>query len=199
MALAQASQHTTDFQVWLDPTVNYNLAPRVRLSNDLYYRTKLNDLQWKQTVVRPGLAYTWSKRVIVLGGVGWFRIKDHDLEARNEMRYWGGVQYTHPLFRKIDLQHYIRIEERVFSQNGYEGYNNLRLRYRLGASYPIKEKDEKGKSAVVLLQYEPFLTVNEGKLNEQFLTLKGFTSVPAIRCLLKYGWTCTTCFNGVGC
>ena len=165
---AQSSQNNTNFQLWLDPTINYNLCAKTRLSSDIYYRTKLNDIGWRQTVLRPGISHTISKRVTVLGGVGWFRLEDHDLEPRNEIRYWAGLQYTHHLFWKVDLQHYFRAEERMFYQKGADNYQNLRLRYRLGLSYPLKEKDASGKSAQLALQYEPFLTTNSGHLSDQF-------------------------------
>jgi hypothetical protein len=165
---AQSSQSNTHFQLWVDPTVNYNLSAKTRLSSDIYYRTRLNDIGWRQTVLRPGISHSISEKVTVMGGVGWFRLKDHELQPRNEIRYWAGLQYTHYLFWKVDLQHYFRAEERMFYQKGADNYQNLRLRYRLGLNYLLREKDENGKSAQLALQYEPFLTTNSGHLSDQF-------------------------------
>ncbi|CAD5253694.1 MULTISPECIES: DUF2490 domain-containing protein [unclassified Imperialibacter] len=165
---AQSLQSNTNFQLWIDPTVNYSLSTKTRFSSDVYYRTRLNDIGWKQTVLRPGISHSISEKVTVLGGVGWFRTKDHETPPRNEIRYWAGLQYTHHLFWKVDLQHYFRAEERVFYQEGADNYQNLRLRYRLGLNYLLKEKDENGKSAQLALQYEPFLTTNSGHLSDQF-------------------------------
>ncbi len=159
-----------NFQLWVDPSIGYQLSSATRLSADLYYRTRLNDTQWQQTVLRPGISHVLSKRVIVLGGVGWFSVRDHELPVRNEIRYWAGMQYTHPLVAKIDLQHYLRIEERTFYQEGIDNFDILRFRYRLGLSYALKKLDEKGKSRQLMLQYEPMLAINKWGLAEQFFS-----------------------------
>lgn len=148
-------------QVWIDPTLHYNLSAKTRLSCDVYYRTRLNDLSWGQTIIRPGLFYSFNSHLTGMGGVGLFSTHQEGRSTRNEIRYWGGVQYNHSIAGKWSGQHYFRAEERTFYEKGAEGSSNLRLRYRISLLYLIAEKPKRNSSSQLALQYEPFFTVTQ--------------------------------------
>ena len=125
-------------QIWLDYNVSYSLSERVNVYGDIGARTIIPN-EWYRYVIRPSISYKLPKRFLpnsyhnskLHGGVGFFFTNNLSESNRLEIRPFQGIKLTWPDRPKINIWHYVRLEERFDIETAnWENTFGLRLRYQ---------------------------------------------------------------------
>ena len=125
-------------QIWLDYNVSYSLSERVNVYGDIGARTIFPN-EWYRYVIRPSISYKLPKRFLpnsyhnskLHGGVGFFFTNNLSESNRLEIRPFQGFKLTWPDRPRINIWHYVRLEERFDIETAnWENTFGLRLRYQ---------------------------------------------------------------------
>jgi hypothetical protein len=125
-------------QIWLDYNPTFSKSEKVDVYADFGVRT-IYPNEWYRFVFRPSFSYKLPKRFLpnlahnskLHGGVGFFFTNNLSEPNRFEIRPFQGIKLTWPNRPRINIRHYVRLEERFDIET--ESWSNtfgLRFRYQ---------------------------------------------------------------------
>lgn len=108
------------------------------LVGTLGYRKKIDDVQWAQLMIRPGIKYSMTSNWKLVGGTAYY----DRLDAENELRFYQGTINTWPLTQFVWIKNYFRVEERFSPNNDWEFLFRVRNRVtiELNVVHHVKKK-----------------------------------------------------------
>ena len=126
-------------QIWLEYNISNTVSEKVNRHMDLGARTIFPN-EWYRFVIRPSFSYKLPKRILpnlhhnskLHGGVGFFYTFNSNESDRLEIRPFQGIKLTWPNRPKINIRHYVRLEER-FDIETASWSNTFGLRFRYQA------------------------------------------------------------------
>lgn len=118
--------------IYLDTPVCKNKKVRGYLDVQPRLGDSLNGIN--QLLLRQGIGYRFTPHLSAYVGHAW--LSNFQPEYRNEQRIWQQLGYGHVLFKKIQVLHRLRMEERFISQTGDNC--SLRGRYFIRLVYPLR-------------------------------------------------------------
>ena len=130
--------NTLTEQVWLDYNISYSLSEKVNVYGDIGVRTIIPNA-WYRYVIRPSISYRLPKRFLpslyhnstLHGGVGFFYTHNLTESNRLEIRPFQGFKLTWPNRPRINIRHYVRLEERFdIATTNWDNTFGIRLRYQ---------------------------------------------------------------------
>lgn len=122
-----------DGGIWLNLTAEGNMAGKLRWYMELQPRLKEEGREFNQYLVRPGVHYQLTDKLIVGGGYGYIRTRT-DQGYSDEDRIWQQAIYNTSLANSIRFSSRTRLEQR-FLENGSD--TGWRFRQLLRLSKPL--------------------------------------------------------------
>ena len=125
-------------QIWLDYNISKPLSEKVNVYGDIGARTIFPN-EWYRYVVRPSISYKLPKRFLpnlyhnskLTGGIGFFFTHNLSESNRFEIRPFQGLELMWPNRPKINIRHYVRLEERFdIATANWDNTFGLRFRYQ---------------------------------------------------------------------
>ena len=125
-------------QIWLDYKVSQSLSEKVNVYGEIGARTVFPN-EWYRYVIRPSVSYKLPQQFIknsfhnskLYGGFALFFTDNNTESNRLEIRPFQGFKLTWPDRPKINIWHYVRLEERFDIETAnWENTFGLRLRYQ---------------------------------------------------------------------
>jgi len=125
-------------QIWLDYNVSYTISEKVNVYGEIGARTIFPN-EWNRYVIRPSISYKLPKRFLpnlyhnlkLYAGAGFFFTNNLTESNRLEIRPFQGIKVTWPDRPKINISHYVRLEERFDIETAnWDNTFGLRLRYQ---------------------------------------------------------------------
>jgi hypothetical protein len=155
-----------DNQQWFQYNNQLVFTKNISLFSDLGLRRINGFREWQVIGLRAGLGYNIAENLQGVTGIACNALYTNDHVSKAEFRAYQEIN-TKQLFRKVSLQHKLRIEARYF-RNVTErvitqaSSFNFRFRYRLFCAIPVvlskKDPDKK-----LLLNFGDEVFVNAGK------------------------------------
>ena len=163
------AQDTKKKQLWLDVTNHFAVNEQFRIGGDAGIRGFVFDEEWTVLYLRPSINYALNDRLTLHGGVGLFTAFVAEAGDTFEIRPRGGVRLRWPKIGKVLLEHYVRGEERYIRREEQGDFRSFsRLRYRVGAYFPISGASLEEKGLYLPLLYE-FFWVAGGDIPAMFM------------------------------
>jgi hypothetical protein len=132
-----ANKSTTE-QIWLDYNPSIKINERLHLYGDIGFRT-IFPHEWNRAIIRPSISYKLPKALLkklqhnseLHGGIGFFFTNNKSESNRLEIRPFQGYKLIWPNRPRIQIKHYVRLEERFDIQtNNWKNTFGLRFRYQ---------------------------------------------------------------------
>jgi len=188
-AICQQTNNIFTKQLWLDFNPEYTINSKFILYGRSDVRTIFPQALYR-FVVGGGIAYKrkpyWNKRAEdeFHAGIGFFYTLNLHNPDRLEIRPYQGYRLRYPNFARIQVQNYVRLEERFeFTVNGGEEFG-LRLRYLVQGTFHFKNSNNRNlKSFYFPVSAEFFFNLNG---TDQFNDL--IRVGPGLGCLFPSGW-----------
>ena len=166
--IAQSENNDLTNQIWVDFNPEYSLSAKFNLYGRFDVRT-IFPQSWYRFIAGGGIAYKrrpyLNKRITeeFHAGIGFFYTVNLDNPNRYEIRPYQGYRLRWPNFPRLNVQNYLRLEER-FEHTGNEGDDEfgLRLRYLIQATLHCKncEDDNFAKAFYMPFSVEFFYNLN---------------------------------------
>jgi len=130
-SFAQDSTDNISYQYWLDYNISYPLNPAYDLYGDVGARSVAPDNIWWTIYARPTLRKYLNETVELHGGLGfYYTINRNNSSNITEIRPYQGIKINWPDLKRLPLQHYVRLEERI-QMISQDWSFKLRLRYMI--------------------------------------------------------------------
>ncbi len=169
-AVAQEGEEAqVNEQVWVDYNPRWTDQSNREIFGDLGLRTMLGANDWVRFVVRPGVRVPVGPFRLA-GGIGTFYRHNREGADQLEIRPFQGIAAAWPKGRRLRLQHYLRLEERLTWETAdWALDSSLRGRYRLQTDYSFSGFAT-GADWRIMLHIEGFYTLAGGddQANEEF-------------------------------
>ncbi len=150
-------------QQWIQYFNQLTLTKNLTLFSDFSIRRLGNINEWTQFTHRSGLGYQITSSFKGITGIAYFPFYTKYKLSRIEIRPYQEFNTTRK-FRKVSVQHRLRIEERYFWIISEEVCNfNFRFRYRFLFSIPVFKISEMKPYRNLLLNIGDELLINAGK------------------------------------
>ena len=154
------AQHKTvhDNLLWAGYYNTIQLNNHLSIVSDAQVRSRDWVNQWSQMLVRSGLSYSFNNKLVIAGGMAFFKNAQYInklLFLKNEWRPWQEFSYQIK-FSKTDLIQRLRTEQRFLQQvldNKLTGRYQyvFRVRYRIDWQLPLNEDLKFGLGNEVLV------------------------------------------------
>lgn len=144
---SQIEDENVSYQAWLDYNAKYSVSRKFKVYGDVGYR-KISPNIWTKYYIRPAVSYFQSiplksgKYITVTYhlGLGAFFTNTTDSSNILEMRPFQGVNIQWPNFKRLQIDHYIRLEEQFYFINDTRDFD-LRLRYMFSGVFHWQKED----------------------------------------------------------
>ena len=166
---AQPEDEDINYQVWIDYNVRYDFANNFGVYADMGGRI-ISPYLWTRYFIRPTVSYTlsqssrsWKTPIVAFHlGSGVFYTDNVDNQNHLELRPFQGVNVHWPNFRKLRINHYVRLEERFeFMYNTWS--LSIRARYMLAGTLRWPSKSTNRMSNLFFpFHTEFFWDLNQG-------------------------------------
>jgi hypothetical protein len=167
-AAAQEESTPVNDQLWIDYNPRWTDQSSREIFGDLGLRTGLGSNDWVRLVARPGVRAPVGPFRLA-GGLGTFYRINNEGADRMEIRPFQGIAATWPKRRRLRIQHYLRLEERLMWETAdWTKDASLRGRFRLQTDYSFSGFSSRAGWRVVF-HIEGFYTIagNDGQTEEQ--------------------------------
>lgn len=163
------SESDLEKQTWGMALLNWRLNEKWVFNQDIGLMHTYTFPKFTRVFLRPQINYQLNGTFSFHGGLI-FIYKDYQVEENAiEIRPWAGTKIRWPSFWRIDLVHYIRVENRFRHAYNEEVWDNdFRVRYKVGTNVPINHPSMINDTFYGLLAYE-FFSVSYD-VNVQFTT-----------------------------
>jgi len=133
--LSQIEDENVSYQAWLDYNAKCHISKKFKIYGDVGYR-KISPNIWTRYYIRPAVSYLQSiplksgKYLLLTyhAGLGTFFTNSTDTSNNTEIRPFQGVDVQWPTFKRLRINHYVRLEEQFYFANNSQSFD-LRLRY----------------------------------------------------------------------
>lgn len=130
MALAQVEDEEVNKQGWVDYNLTINDTSMFSYYGDAGYRIISPDI-WTRYYIRPAVSYTRSpftvpgKKIteVYHAGIGLFYTNNRNIPDNMEIRFFQGYNIQWPVFSRLRISHYFRLEERfehLYDNNSWD-------------------------------------------------------------------------------
>ncbi len=166
--ISAQEQNITTNHLWFDFYNYFPITEKLEYDGDLGFRHAFSEFPWSRIYIRPSLAYRWKKTIRFHGGIKFAYTFQEIFADTFEIRPWLGIKIIWPKIRRIDFQHFLRLEQRFQLNTGGDSWTlQTRLRYKLGTRVPINHPSIIDKTFYVPLWVE-FFDYATGDLEERF-------------------------------
>ena len=185
-------------QVWYYLENPVYIRERISYGHDIGFRHAfpVNDL-WR-IYYRPSMRFAAGDHFDVYAGMAFFNTCEQGLQSRFELRPWQAVRIEWPVYAKLGVDHFIRLEERLFRGLAETGCDPaLRARYRLNFVLPLNKPGMRNNTLYLKSNAEFFYHVslhdNDDRLfHRRFGLGLGYRFDPRWRTELIYVFTNTS-------
>ena len=144
---AQIEDEELTYQFWFDYNAKYHVSRKFKVYGDVGYR-KISPNIWTRYYIRPAVSYFHSiplksgKHIIITYhlGLGAFFTNTTDTSDILLIMPFQGINIQWPTFKRLQLNHYIRLEEQFIHANN-NWYFGLRLRYMFSGIFHWKKEN----------------------------------------------------------
>lgn len=156
-----SDQQEISNQFWLDVIPHFELGENFEFYGDGSIRLTPVD-QRTTLMIRPSIRWQFNPYLALHGGVGLFYNDFQEDTNSLEIRPWQAVRIGYPDFWRLKFKHYVRLEQRLFLNEGSENDFLHRLRYQIKAKLPINKPYVAEKTVYVPFAYEWLGSANDG-------------------------------------
>ena len=144
---AQIEDEELTYQFWFDYNAKYHVSRKFKVYGDVGYR-KISPNIWTRYYIRPAVSYFHSiplksgKHIIITYhlGLGTFFTNTTDTSNLLYIRPFQGVNVQWPTFKRLEINHYVRLEE-LFDYANNNWHFGLRVRYMFSGIFHWKNEN----------------------------------------------------------
>jgi len=157
LMLLSATAQRKEF--WGDVTITVPISDKLMLFADGGPRRALETKYPYSFYVRPSFVYRINQQLSVMGGLAWF---GNALGASHlhEIRGWQGIRFDTFIMKQIQVNNYIRLEERKFNTDTQADFL-LRFRWLTGFTFLINSDALEKGTFYTPLSFEWFEDLND--------------------------------------
>ena len=175
---SQIEDEELTYQLWLDYNANYHVSGKFKVYGDVGYRRISPDI-WTRYYIRPAVSYFHSLplksgkylTITYHFGIGTFFTNAVDTSNNLEIRPFQGVDLQWPTFKRLQINHYVRLEEQFeYTNNDWDF--GLRGRYMIaGIFHWNRETWNKLNNFYLPFHIEFFWNITTTSLNNDLIRI----------------------------
>lgn len=131
-ALAQSNQ------IWGAVELTENISERWNLANTISWRQSVGETDWRRALVQVGAIHSVGILQFMGTGAVFYTTGDNDPNIL-EIRPWQGISAKFPEWKRLELVHFLRFEERFQLEEGDWTFSP-RIRYEVSTRIAISHK-----------------------------------------------------------
>jgi len=153
-------------QVWHYLHNSVFITERLAYVHDIGFRHAFPVKDLWRIYYRPSLRFAAGDNLDLYAGTAFINTRENGAQGCFELRPWQAASFEWPRYGKMRLDHFFRLEERLFSEPGAEGISPaLRARYRLNMKLPLNKPGMRNNTLYLKGNAEFFYQISMGQEN----------------------------------